>query len=119
MVFSILARYDIRLKWSVSCQGYEKSLADCKLFATSYRCLRQVVIACVDKPIDKRVCRKANEVPCSEAVCSARVSCVNGNGKLIPKGQSYCRHCPPKYFGDGVNCLGMYPWGIDFGGGGV
>ena len=95
-------------KWSVVCQGYEKSLADCSLRLSSY-CMRQSFITCNNKPLNKRVCRKENDVPCTRTLCFTSTSCVNGDGRIIPKDHSYCRHCPSNYYGDGVVCRGMCP----------
>ncbi|CAB4037707.1 deleted in malignant brain tumors 1 -like, partial [Paramuricea clavata] len=90
--------------FQVSCNGYEKYLTDCNLHS-AYYCARPF-IACSNKPLDKRVCRKENTIPCASGVCFSypSVSCANGDGKVVPKGRSYCKHCPPNYYGDGVNC---------------
>ena len=98
--------------FQVSCNGYEKYLTDCNLYP-SYYCARPF-IACSNKPLDKRVCRKENTIPCDRGVCFSNpsVPCVDGDGKVVPKGRSYCKHCPLNYYGDGVNCQGMSLWGI-------
>ena len=95
-------------KWSVNCQGYEKSLADCPLRFSDY-CGTQLFITCNNKPLNKRVCRKENDVPCTRGLCFTSTSCVNGDGQIIPKDHSYCRYCPPNFYGDGVVCRGMCP----------
>ena len=92
-------------KLSGSCRGYEKSLKDCNLNRALW-CPTQSFIACSKKRIDKRVCRKENDAPCALGVCSEKATCVDGDGKVIPKGHSYCKYCPLNSYGDGYNCTG-------------
>lgn len=91
--------------WRVFCQNYENSLQDCRL-STPYWCPRKPVISCSKKPFDKRVCRQHNTVPCSSGVCGYKVPCVNGDGRVISKRHSYCKHCPVSFYGNGKTCHG-------------
>ena len=92
-------------KWSKSCRGYESSIKDC-VTAAAFWCPRPPVVACFNKPLDKRVCRKENDAPCAPGVCSEGATCVDGDDKIIPKEHSYCKYCPVNSYGDGYTCTG-------------
>lgn len=94
--------------WGVSCSGYENVLDDCR-FTKRSLCIgiSPRNIQCSKKLLDKRVCRKIKPVPCRRDTCFAGTRCVDGDGSTIPKGSSFCMHCPSisrNYFGDGDNC---------------
>ena len=92
-------------KWAVSCGSFKSSLKDCSVTPVSW-CSSRSFIACSRRPLDRRVCRKENKVPCSATTCALMAPCVDGDDTVIPKGHSYCRNCPTNYYGDGDNCTG-------------
>lgn len=95
------------VKWNVMCIGYESRLEKCKFRSQNYCYPRRrppVGVVCSQKLLDKRVCREVRPRPCSSSVCFPQTSCVDGDGRVISKGSSFCMHCPKSYFGDGDNC---------------
>ncbi|XP_028407122.1 antigen WC1.1-like [Dendronephthya gigantea] len=98
--------YDLSNVWSITCSSYKSSLKDCSVVPLRW-CTSRSFIACSKRRLDKRVCRKVNKVPCSPTVCARAAPCVDGDDKVIPTGHSFCRSCPPNYYGDGDNCTAI------------
>ncbi|XP_028406851.1 uncharacterized protein LOC114529293 [Dendronephthya gigantea] len=91
---------------SASCDFYHGYVKDCSIEENNW-CNSRSFIVCSSKPLDKRVCRKENPVPCSATACSYQAPCVNGDDTVIPKGHSYCRSCGQDSYGDGDNCTAI------------
>ena len=92
-----------------TCEPYMYVLSDCAIKVRDQCYLHlmyHLYVKCSDETLDYRVCRKLNTKPCRDGACATNAGCVNGDGSLVPKGKSFCTHCPVGFFGDGDNCTG-------------